>query len=39
VVSAEDRWRAFVSVASQIAARSDLFGAFPADPLFDSLAV
>lgn len=33
------RYRAFVDVASQIASRVDLFCAFPAEKLFDELAV
>lgn len=35
----EARWLAFVNVASQIAARADLFCAFPEEKLFDVLAV
>ncbi len=35
----EERWRAFVAVASQIAARADLFCAFPDEKLFDAFAV
>lgn len=33
------RYRAFVNVASQLASRIDLFCAFPAEKLFDELAV
>ena len=35
----EAKWRAFINVASQIAARADLFCAFPVEKLFDALAV
>jgi arsenate reductase len=35
----EAKYRAFVDVASQIAARADLFCAFPTERLFDALAV
>jgi arsenate reductase (thioredoxin) len=35
----DERWLAFVAVASQLAARCDLLCAFPADKLFDTLAV
>jgi arsenate reductase len=35
----EAQLRAFVAVASQIAARAELFCAFPAEKLFDAVAV
>jgi len=35
----EEQLRAFVAVASQIAARAELFCAFPAEKLFDAVAV